>query len=202
MVEFYDPTDVFGDLAEALAELVPGRRQDEADEEEDDATTSRRRDDDDEDDDDERRVRRGRTTSTDMAMKLLERGAARDTRVPARAVAADAIHAPWLAAARQAGQFVHVRTPDYSGLVLRRPFSINTFDRQAARSRSTSGSPASARNGWRACKPGDKAEMLGPLGRPFEVDPKTRHMLLVAGGLGMAGVRSLADEALSPKAAT
>ena len=36
--------------------------------------------------------------------------------------------------------------------------------------------------------------MLGPLGRPFEVDPKTRHMLLVAGGLGMpAGVRSLVD---------
>jgi dihydroorotate dehydrogenase electron transfer subunit len=38
--------------------------------------------------------------------------------------------------------------------------------------------------------------MLGPLGRPFEVDPRSRHLLLVAGGLGMAGVRSLADEAL------
>ena len=41
--------------------------------------------------------------------------------------------APWLAAAAQAGQFVHVRTPDYSGLVLRRPFSINTVDRKAGR---------------------------------------------------------------------
>jgi dihydroorotate dehydrogenase electron transfer subunit len=29
------------------------------------------------------------------------------------------------------------------------------------------------------------------------VDPKARHILLVAGGLGMAGVRSLADQALA-----
>jgi dihydroorotate dehydrogenase electron transfer subunit len=38
--------------------------------------------------------------------------------------------------------------------------------------------------------------MLGPLGRPFEVDSRSRHLLLVAGGLGMAGVRMLADEAI------
>src|SRR5687768_5028995 len=37
-------------------------------------------------------------------------------------------HAPLLATHSAAGQFVHVRTPDYSGLVLRRPFSINTVD--------------------------------------------------------------------------
>jgi dihydroorotate dehydrogenase electron transfer subunit len=43
---------------------------------------------------------------------------------------------------------------------------------------------------------GERLEILGPLGRPFEVNPRTRHVLLVAGGLGMAGVRALADEAL------
>jgi dihydroorotate dehydrogenase electron transfer subunit len=45
-------------------------------------------------------------------------------------------------------------------------------------------------------RPGDAVDMLGPLGRPFEVDSRSRHLLLVAGGLGMAGVRYLADEAL------
>jgi dihydroorotate dehydrogenase electron transfer subunit len=45
-------------------------------------------------------------------------------------------------------------------------------------------------------RPGDAVDMLGPLGRPFEVDPRSRHLLLIAGGLGMAGVRALADEAL------
>ena len=38
--------------------------------------------------------------------------------------------------------------------------------------------------------------MLGPLGRPFEVDPRSTHLLLIAGGLGIAGVRMLADEAI------
>ena len=37
-------------------------------------------------------------------------------------------HAPELATGSRAGQFVHVRTGDLSGLVLRRPFSINTAD--------------------------------------------------------------------------
>ena len=45
-------------------------------------------------------------------------------------------------------------------------------------------------------RPGDRIDMLGPLGRPFEVDPRSRHLLLIAGGLGIAGVRMLADEAL------
>jgi len=106
-------------------------------------------------------------------------------------------HAPWLAGGAQAGQFVHVRTPDYSGLVLRRPFSINTFDRRSGEA-SIHFRVTGKGTEWLArMRPGDQIEMLGPLGRGFEVDPKSRHVLLVAGGLGMAGVRALADEALA-----
>jgi dihydroorotate dehydrogenase electron transfer subunit len=104
--------------------------------------------------------------------------------------------APWLATGARAGQFVHVRTPDYSGLVLRRPFSINTLDR--VRGEVTIHFRVTGKGTeWLArMRPAESTEMLGPLGRPFEVDPRSRHVLLVAGGLGMAGVRSLADEAL------
>jgi dihydroorotate dehydrogenase electron transfer subunit len=106
-------------------------------------------------------------------------------------------HAPWLASGTHAGQFVHVRTPDYSGLVLRRPFSINTVDRVGGRItihfRVTGVGTA-----WLArMQPTQQVEMLGPLGRGFEVDPRSHHLLLVAGGLGMAGVRSLVDDALA-----
>jgi dihydroorotate dehydrogenase electron transfer subunit len=105
--------------------------------------------------------------------------------------------APWLAAGAQAGQFVHVRTADWSGLVLRRPFSINTVDRTAG-TLSVHFRVTGKGTEWLArLRPGDVAEMLGPLGRGFEVDPRSRHLLLVAGGLGMAGVRLLADEALA-----
>jgi hypothetical protein len=49
MVEFYDPTDIFGDLAEALAESFPSISADEGDDDEDDDD----QDDDDQDDDDD-----------------------------------------------------------------------------------------------------------------------------------------------------
>ena len=39
-----------------------------------------------------------------------------------------AYHAPEVASGCRAGQFVHIRTGDFSGMVLRRPFSINTAD--------------------------------------------------------------------------
>jgi dihydroorotate dehydrogenase electron transfer subunit len=105
--------------------------------------------------------------------------------------------APWLTGAgARAGQFVHVRTADYSGLVLRRPFSINTLDR-AAGTLTIHFRITGKGTEWLArARPGERLEVLGPLGRPFEVDPRSRHVLLVAGGLGIAGVRALADEAL------
>jgi dihydroorotate dehydrogenase electron transfer subunit len=104
--------------------------------------------------------------------------------------------APELIAGARAGQFVHVRTGDYSGLVLRRPFSINTLDPLAG-SLTIHFRVIGRGTAWfTLLRPGDRVEMLGPLGRPFEVDPRSRHLLLVAGGLGIAGVRSLADEAV------
>ena len=104
--------------------------------------------------------------------------------------------APDLVAGARAGQFVHVRTGDYSGLVLRRPFSINTAD--PVRGELTIHFRAIGRGTewFTRLRPGDRIDMLGPLGRPFEVDPRSQHLLLVAGGLGIAGVRFLADEAI------
>lgn len=104
--------------------------------------------------------------------------------------------APDIIAGARAGQFVHVRAGDYSGLVLRRPFSINTLD-LATGTLTIHFRVIGRGTAWFTfLRPGDRIEMLGPLGRPFEVDPRSRHLLLIAGGLGMAGVRSLADEAI------
>jgi dihydroorotate dehydrogenase electron transfer subunit len=105
-------------------------------------------------------------------------------------------HAPALAAGSRAGQFVHVRTGDLSGLVLRRPFSINTADPISGVITIHYRTIGRGTEWFTRLRPGDGVDMLGPLGRPFEVDSRSRHLLLVAGGLGMAGVRYLADEAL------
>ena len=105
-------------------------------------------------------------------------------------------HAPELASGSRAGQFVHVRTGDYSGLVLRRPFSINTADPATGIVTLHFRTVGRGTDWLTRAREGDRLDMLGPLGRPFEVDPRSRHLLLVAGGLGMAGIRMLADEAV------
>jgi dihydroorotate dehydrogenase electron transfer subunit len=105
-------------------------------------------------------------------------------------------HAPALANGSRAGQFVHAKTGDMSGLVLRRPFSINTADPVTGTITIHYRIVGRGTDWFTHLRPGDTVDMLGPLGRPFEVDPRSRHLLLIAGGLGMAGVRFLADEAL------
>jgi dihydroorotate dehydrogenase electron transfer subunit len=105
-------------------------------------------------------------------------------------------HAPALATGSRAGQFVHVRTGDYSGMVLRRPFSINTADAATGVITIHYRTIGRGTEWFTHLRPGDSIDMLGPLGRPFEVDSRSQHLLLIAGGLGMAGVRYLADEAI------
>ena len=107
-----------------------------------------------------------------------------------------AYHAPDMASGSRAGQFIHVRPGDFSGLILRRPFSLNTAD--AATGVVTIHFRVIGRGTewFTHLRPHDQIDLLGPLGRPFEVDPRSRHLLLIAGGLGIAGVRMLADEAI------
>jgi dihydroorotate dehydrogenase electron transfer subunit len=107
-----------------------------------------------------------------------------------------AYHAPDLAVGSRAGQFVHVRTGDFTGMVLRRPFSINTADPSTGIVTIHFRVIGRGTEWFTRLRPGDEIDLLGPLGRPFEVDPRSTHLLLVAGGLGIAGVRMLADEAI------
>ena len=105
-------------------------------------------------------------------------------------------HAPSIAGAARAGQYVHVRTLEAGGLPLRRPFPIATADASAGTIAVLAA--VSARTGaWvHAVRPGDAADLIGPLGRPFEVDPRSRHLLLVAEGPAIAALRLLADQAI------
>ena len=105
-------------------------------------------------------------------------------------------HAPELATGARAGQFVHIRAGDWSGLVLRRPFSFNTVDAGTGTITIHFRTVGRGTEWFTRLRAGDAVDMLGPLGRPFEVDPRSRHLLLIAGGLGIAGVRMLADEAI------
>ena len=110
-------------------------------------------------------------------------------------------HAPAIAAGARAGQAVHVRTVEPGGMPLRRPFPIATTDlasgtltiQAAGRAGPTGSSPPA----WAASlRPGDPADLVGPVGRPLEVDSRSRHLLLMAEGPAIAALRLLIDEAV------
>ena len=91
----------------------------------------------------------------------------------------------------RAGQFVQVETPGDE--VLRRPFSV-----AGAPDRETIELLMEIRgDGTRALAAlgkGDELAVSGPLGRPFEPHPAGAAAALVAGGIGVAGLRMLANE--------
>ena len=104
---------------------------------------------------------------------------------------------PELVSGARAGQFVHVRTGDYSGLVLRRPFSFNTIDVVAGTLTIHFRTIGRGTEWFTRLRPGDRVDMLGPAGpavrgRSADAARPARSRA----GSGIAGVRSLADEAI------
>ena len=116
-------------------------------------------------------------------------------------------HAPGVVAGVRAGQYVHLRTVEPGGLPVRRPLAIATADSASGTlttqapgapppggGRSSSGRLGS---GWTSgLRVGDRVDLIGPLGRPFEVDPRSRHLLLIAEHGSIGALRLLVDEAI------
>ncbi len=111
-------------------------------------------------------------------------------------------HAPGVVAGVRAGQYVHLRTVEPGGLPVRRPLAIATADPASGTlTTQAPGAPPSAggapRSGWTSgLRVGDRVDLIGPLGRPFEVDPRSRHLLLVAEHGSIGSLRLLVDEAI------
>jgi len=92
------------------------------------------------------------------------------------------------------GQFVMIKAGVSAEPPLRRPFSILSVD--AARETFTLLVKAIGQGSRALCAmtPGDVAQCLGPLGRPFTPPAPGEEALLVAGGYGIAPFRFLGEE--------
>lgn len=100
-----------------------------------------------------------------------------------------------LARSVQPGQSVHVLEPRPRGLLLP-VVPVAGFDR-AKGIISLLVDEGSTASGLLRLRPGDRARLQGPVGRGFAVDPRSRHLLLVCDGHGVARVRALLDESVS-----
>jgi dihydroorotate dehydrogenase electron transfer subunit len=104
------------------------------------------------------------------------------------------VEAAEIASAAHPGQFVMVRTAWGHDPLLRRPFSIHQVNgRQIAFLFKMVGRGTE----WLAHRrQGDFLDLLGPLGKGFSIHPRSYHLLLVAGGMGIAPLLFLAQRAL------
>jgi dihydroorotate dehydrogenase electron transfer subunit len=109
----------------------------------------------------------------------------------ARGMFVIAMHAPEIAAAARAGQFVNLGWSP--GPLLRRPFSVyRTEGEQIEVVLKAVGSGTAQ---LIAMERGDRVSCLGPLGRGFEFREDARSVVLVSGGLGVAPMPLAARQA-------
>jgi dihydroorotate dehydrogenase electron transfer subunit len=97
----------------------------------------------------------------------------------------------------RAGQFVEIlaRSRWSTDPLLRRAYSVYAADPERAEL-TVLVRPYGRGSGWLVEQPVEAPiDVLGPLGTTFTVHPKSRNLLLVAGGVGAAPLRMLAAEA-------
>jgi dihydroorotate dehydrogenase electron transfer subunit len=104
---------------------------------------------------------------------------------------------PEVARAASAGRFLMIHCSEGLDPLLPRPMSFHRFresggERQFAILFDVKGRGTK----WLSeRKPGDEITVFGPLGRGYDVKKDAQNLLLVAGGLGVAGVIPLVDQA-------
>jgi dihydroorotate dehydrogenase electron transfer subunit len=99
----------------------------------------------------------------------------------------------------RAGQFLDLlcRTEESYDPLLRRPYSIYRAS-AADETMTILVRPFGRGSAWLTNRqPGERLDVLGPLGNTFTVAPHTQNLLMIAGGVGAAPLVMLAEEAVA-----
>jgi dihydroorotate dehydrogenase electron transfer subunit len=99
-----------------------------------------------------------------------------------------------IASSARPGQYVMITCDESTQRLLRRPISIHrTLDGSLEFLYAVVGGGTQ----WLSQKKaGEKLDILGPLGNGYKIDPASKNLLLVAGGMGVAPLVFLAEKAL------
>lgn len=102
------------------------------------------------------------------------------------------LYAPEVAQAAQPGQFLHVRCGETADPLLRRPLSIHDVDRSRGLVTLLYRVIGRGTTLLAMRESGEQVNVIGPLGRGFQVPPQHRRVALVGGGMGAAPLFFLA----------
>jgi len=104
------------------------------------------------------------------------------------------VDAPEIGMTAYAGQFFHIlcHTTGSEQPFLRRPMSIYRIDRENGQLGFLYKVTGKGTRSMASLRPGDELNALGPLGQGFSLSPGTRHVAIVARGVGLATLAPLA----------
>jgi len=105
--------------------------------------------------------------------------------------------APEIAAEARPGQFLMVRCGSDYEFFLRRPFSIHQADTKTGKISFLFAIVGRGTTWLSHLEKNDKVDLLGPLGNGFSLEPKAKNLLLIAGGIGIAPLVFLSQQALT-----
>lgn len=105
------------------------------------------------------------------------------------------LEAPQVAAIARPGQFAMLKCGD--AIFLRRPLGIHRVSEDKKQVAFLFAVMGQGTDWLSHTRPGDKIDVLGPLGNGFHIMSSTREILLLAGGLGLAPLVFLAEEAMA-----
>ena len=104
------------------------------------------------------------------------------------------LEAPDISAEAKSGQFMMVKCGTDNEMLLRRPISIHQKDKDKIAllyRRAGKGTQWLSERGK-----DDSLDVIGPLGTGFDISSRSQNLLLVAGGMGIAPIAFLAQEAV------
>ncbi len=105
--------------------------------------------------------------------------------------------APDITAEARPGQFLMVRCGQDYEFILRRPFSIHQANTETGQISLLFAIVGRGTTWLSQLKKNDKVDLLGPLGNGFSLEPEAKNLLLIAGGVGIAPLIFLSQQALT-----
>jgi len=105
------------------------------------------------------------------------------------------LNAPDIAENAIPGQFVHIKIPRDSSLLLRRPISINSADKLEGKITLVYQKVGRGTRVLSSLKPNEiELDLIGPLGNGYKVPKNVKKLCLVGGGCGVAPLKFAAQK--------
>lgn len=106
------------------------------------------------------------------------------------------LEAPEIAQEALPGQFIHIKCSEDNYPLLRRPISIHRIDKERGEIYILFQIRGEGTRLLSQRVAGDDLDILGPIGNSFNIYPKSKKIMIIGGGIGVAPLLALGEESI------